>query len=43
MQRVITFRLIEIIHVSMCVFVEKTYARFKENIAMCTQIQEQIR
>ena len=28
-QRVIASRLIEIIHISMCVFVEKTYARFK--------------
>ena len=29
-QRVITFRLIEIFHVSTCVFVEYTYARFKK-------------
>ena len=28
-QRVIASRLIGIIHVSTCVFVEKTYARFK--------------
>ena len=28
-QRVIASRLIEIIYVSTCVFVEKTYARFK--------------
>ena len=28
-QRVIASRLIEIIHVCTCVFVEKTYARFK--------------
>ena len=28
-QRVIASRRIEIIHVSMCVFAEKTYARFK--------------